>query len=76
MLPDFTEEAEDILAPDLTLVVRDESVVVEDLTLVTSDEDDFVNVLTLLSSEELLELELTGFDEPAAVLVFTLAQIN
>jgi hypothetical protein len=75
-LPDWTEEAEDILVPDLTLVVRDEDVVVEDLMLVTSEEDGFVDVLTLLSSEELFELELTGVDVPAAVVVFALAQTN
>jgi hypothetical protein len=62
MLPDWTEEAEDILVPDLMLV--------------TSEEDCFVDVLTLLRSEELLELELTGVDVPAAVVVFALTQTN
>ena len=76
VLPDWTEEAEDTLVPDLTLVVRDEDVVVEDLMLVTSEEDALVDGLTLLPSEELLGLELTGVEVLAAVLVFTLAQTN
>jgi hypothetical protein len=75
-LPDRTEEAEDTIVPDLTLVVRDEDVVVEDLMLVTCEEDALVDDLTLLTSEELLEVELTGVDMPAAVLVFALAQTN
>ena len=76
VLPDWTEEAEDTLVPDFTLVVREEDVVVEDLMLVTSEEDALVDGLTLLTREELLELELSVVDVPATELDFALAQTN
>jgi hypothetical protein len=76
VLLDLAEEAEDILVPELMVVMSDEDVLLEDLTVVTSEDDALVDDLTLLISDELLELELMGADVLAAVLVFALAQTN
>jgi hypothetical protein len=76
MLLDRTEETEDTLVPDLTLVVRDEDVVVEDLMLMTSEDDARLDGLALLTNDELLELELRVIDVPATELDFALAQTN